>query len=97
MADWEEMLGQVLNDPAQMGKITQMAQSLLGGQPEQREDSAPSGLEALLGQSGGDDKQALLTAMRPWLDQRHRDKMDRALKLAKMARLARLAMRESGG
>ncbi len=44
-----------------------------------------------------DQKTALLEAMKPYLDEKRRSKMDRAMKLAKMARLAGLAFGEFGG
>ena len=40
------------------------------------------------------EEQALLSAMRPYLSEKRRGKMDRAMKLAKLARIARLAMGE---
>jgi hypothetical protein len=54
-------------------------------------------LGSLLGQSGGDaDKRALLEAMKPYLSEKRRGKLDRAMKLTRMAKLARLAMGELG-
>ena len=43
------------------------------------------------------EEQALLAAMRPYLSEKRRRKMDRAMKLAQLARLARLAMGETEG
>lgn len=40
------------------------------------------------------EEQALLSAMRPYLSEKRRGKMDRAMKLAKLARIARLAIGE---
>ncbi len=53
-------------------------------------------LGSLLGQSGDADKRALLEAMKPYLSEKRRGKLDRAMKLTRMARLARLAMGELG-
>jgi len=52
-----------------------------------------------MGQGGGEKPQerALLEAMKPYLSEKRRSKMDRAMKLAKLARIARLAMGEMGG
>ena len=109
MAEWDDMLGRVLGDPQQMEKITALAQSLMGGapgaasEPPQAASASPSALpeplRALLEQpaESGTDKRALLTAMQPWLDERHRRKMDRAMQLARMTRIAKLALREYGG
>lgn len=44
-----------------------------------------------------DEKTALLEAMKPYLKEKRREKMDRAMKIAKMARLAELALGEFGG
>lgn len=43
------------------------------------------------------DKTALLEAMKPYLKQKRRDKIDQAMKLAKMARIAGIAFSEYGG
>ena len=40
------------------------------------------------------DEQALLNAMRPYLSEKRRGKMDKAMKLARLARIARLAIGE---
>ena len=45
---------------------------------------------------GGGREQALLKAMQPYLSEKRRGKMDRALKLARLARIARLALGDSG-
>lgn len=107
MGEWEDRLNQVLNDPKQMEQITQMAQSLLGG--GQTDASPLAGLTdlgidpGLLGRVGrllneeqGEDKarQELLAAMKPYLSPRRREKLDRAMKLARLSHLARLALGE---
>ena len=124
MSDWEEQIHRILQDPGQMSKLSQLAQSLMGADAQtDKEPSAPpdlpnlSGLGALLGQSGAPDpallgrlgrllqnpqlrdnrQQALLEAMKPYLSEKRRSKMDRAMKLAHMAKLAQLAMGEAGG
>ena len=104
MSYWEEQLNSILNDPAQMGRIADMARTLMGGgaapaaeEAAPPESALPAGLaEMLRSLNGGEksDKQALLEAMKPWLSEKRRVKMDRALRLARMARLAELAMGE---
>lgn len=106
MSDWEEQLNSILNDPAQMSRIADMARTLMGGEGPPAAEAAeaaptesalPAGLgEMLRSLNGGEksDKQALLEAMKPWLSEKRRAKMDRALRLARMARLAELAMGE---
>lgn len=113
MSEFEDKLNSLLNDPAQMEKITEMAQSLMGGGSSsgsvspQPAASMFEGLDPGMLQSmgkliaemnqGPDDKQVLLEAMKPYLGEKRRAKMDRALKLAKMARLAGLAFGQFGG
>lgn len=46
---------------------------------------------------GDDKKQRLLQAMEPYLSEKRRGKMDKALKIARLARIAKAAMGEEGG
>lgn len=110
MGELEDKLNSILGDPAQMEKIAGLAKSLMGGGGP-APDSAPAspfgelgldpGLLQKLGRAmnAGEDgrEKALLAAMKPYLSEKRRGKMDRALKLAKLARIARLAMGETGG
>lgn len=111
MGELEDKLNSILGDPAQMEKIAGLAKSLMGGGGGPAQDSASAspfgelgldpGLLQKLGRAmnTGEDgrEKALLAAMKPYLSEKRRGKMDRALKLAKLARIARLAMGESGG
>lgn len=56
-------------------------------------------LSRLLRQGGAEkpQEQALLEAMRPYLSEKRRSKMDKAMKIARLAQIARLAMGEMGG
>ena len=104
-----EKLDALLNDPKQFGKIAQLASSILGdGGDKSAPPSAPEpDLDLDMGQlrrmmsalrGGGHDSanRHLLEAMKPYLTEKRRQKMDRALQLAKLARIARLAMGEMG-
>ena len=77
--------------------LSRLAESLLGG------GSADSALLGRLGrllhsaQADNGREQALLEAMKPYLSEKRRNKMDRAMRLAHMAKLAQLAMGELGG
>lgn len=112
MAELEDMINSVLNDPEQMNMISSLAKSLMGGEPETqpRENKAAPGLmdgldPAMLGKiqrlmSGAEkpgESEALLRAMQPYLSEKRRVKMDKALKLARLAKLAGFAMGELGG
>lgn len=112
MSELEDKLNSILGDPAQMEKIAGLARSLMGGGGAPAEEtptpaSSAPGIDAgllqklggLLGGAGQepDREQALLAAMRPYLSEKRRGKMDQALKLARLARIARLAMGETGG
>ncbi len=110
MAALEEMINSVLSDPEQMDKIMGMAQSLMGGEsrspapeqggifPEGLDPKMLGKMQQLMGsaQRPG-ESEALLRAMQPYLSEKRRVKMDKALKLARLAKLAGFAMEELGG
>lgn len=56
-------------------------------------------LSRALSSGAGEKKQerALLEAMKPYLSEKRRSKMDKAIKLARLASIARIAMGEMGG
>ena len=102
MDSLEEQLGRILGDPAEMQKIAGLARSLIGGAPSGEAPPPPAGglpdLTRLMASGGGPGReQALLAAMRPYLSQKRRQKLDRAMQLARTLRLARLAMEAGGG
>ncbi len=109
MSELEDKLNSILADPAQMEKIAGMARALMGGgdeAPAPAAAPAEGGFDAALlqklsraMQAGGAEsgkERALLAAMEPYLSEKRRGKMERALRLAKLARLARFAMGEAG-
>lgn len=49
------------------------------------------------GMNSNSDKYALLTAMSPYLEEKRRTKMSRAIQIAKMAKIAKLVFSENGG
>lgn len=110
MAELEDMINSVLNDPEQMNMISSLAKNLMGSEAPPEQKSAPglpNGLDPkMLGRiqrlMGGMDQkpgesEALLRAMQPYLSEKRRLKMDKALKLARLAKLAGFAMEELGG
>ncbi len=101
MAELDEKLGSILNNPQMMQQIMSMAQSL--GQPSSptnppspKEQSIPTidpalmqKLAGMAASSGTDQQQrALLNALGPYLN---RDKVQRLEKAMRAARLARMA------
>lgn len=104
MSDFEDKLNKLLNDPKEMERFAGFAKSLMGGgEPEQENVPVPdagmlkkiSGLMSGGSRSSKDEK--LLEAMKPYLSERRRSKMDRAMKIARLAGLAELAAGEFGG
>ena len=102
MSELEERINSVLSDPEQMQRITNLAQSLMGGGDPQTLPEAGGGpdlnqLAALMGAAnGGSDKRRLLEAMGPWLSPKRREKLERALRLTKLAGVVRLTLEERG-
>ena len=107
MSELEEQLNSILSDPEQMEKIAGLARSLMSGGDSavpQKPPEGPGFDAALLQkmsrliQGGGEGReQALLKAMAPYLSEKRRGKLDRALRLARLARIARLAIGEAEG
>ena len=106
MSDFEDKLNQLLNDPKEMERFAGFAKSLMGGGEPEPEEKAPDFDPGLLkrisgligGGAGKNSKDAkLLEAMRPYLSEKRRSKMDRAMKIARLAGLAELAAGEFGG
>lgn len=107
MDDWTEGIGQILGDPEAMAGILSMAKRLgLGGAPaepapqpdaEPQADAAasPPELAALLAgaTAGGGRETALLQALRPFLREDRREKLDRAVRAARISHLAGAALR----
>lgn len=105
MDELEGQIRQVLNDPAQMAQIMGMAQSLLGGSDAPADRPAPpaGGILDALGLAperkpgGAGDPQALLRALQPYLSERRRGKLEKALRITRMAHLAKGALGSLGG
>lgn len=110
--DLGTMLQSVLSDPAQMERLTAMAQGLMGGAAEPAAEPKPGNapfsdgearLLTALGRSLGGGGQsgsrstALLTAMRPYMKPEKQEKLDRAMRLTNMVRIVQTVMRELGG
>ena len=99
MGELEERINSVLNDPEQLARISAMAQSLMGGlDPEKSvEDkrAVPLGKIKDLLQGGLGTKSpqlAALEALAPCLDGKRREKLMRAMRLARVLRLAQAGL-----
>ncbi len=101
----EEKLNQILNDPDSMAQILSMAKSF-GMQPEQPSEPTPPPLmdegmmlrlmQMMQQMQHTDGKQeALLCALKPYLSPQRRDKLDRAMQLARISQLAGSALKNS--
>ena len=106
MNELEDRINSVLNDPSQMEKLANIAKSIMGGSQSAEVPSAPDIDPALIARIGsimsrGESKSSkdkkLLEAMRPYLSEKRRSKMDKALRIAKLAGIAEIAMTELGG
>ncbi len=105
MAGIEEALDQLLGDPSKMAQVMSMVQSLgLGGPPEDGGgQQAPSGaddqmLSSLLhimhdAQQGEPRQEALLCALKPYVRPERREKIDKALRIARISHIAGCAIR----
>ena len=112
MDDLGERLNEILSDPQLMERISGLAGSLFGGEgrpePQKEKHAAPPddlGFDpALLARVAGimrsqgekREERALLEAMKPFLSEKRRNKMDKAMKLARLAGLAGIAAAEFG-
>ncbi len=112
MSELEDKISGILNNPAEMEKITQLASQFLGGgksADDNKETPAQSGFDfpmldgqmlsriSSLMSGGGNDKANLLRAMTPYLKDSRREKVEKAMRFAKMAKIAGIAFREYGG
>ncbi len=100
----ESQLNEILNDPERMAQILSMAQSF-GLQPPETPTSAPpldpemlqSMMQLMQQAQRADGKQeALLSALKPYLAPERREKLDRAIQLARISHLAGYALRNYG-
>ena len=106
MDEFEKTLDRVLSDPKEMEKLSRLAGQLFGsgGEAPQEPPGGPdpgmlSRLQGLMGGASekGNDKTRLLEALSPYLREDRREKLKKAMRLARMAKLAGTAMRKFGG
>ena len=104
MSELEDRINSVLGDPKQMEMISRLAQNLMGEGAPPSSPEPPGGIDPeMIGRIGrlmredSGKSGAVLEAMKPYLSEKRRGKVDRAIKLSRIARIARLAMDGDGG
>ena len=99
MDELERALRAVLDDPAQLQELRELAGSMGFSVPQAQPERAPvPDPAAMLRQAGKMDKrqEALLLALKPFLRKERQEKIDRALHAARLASLASLALKNRG-
>ena len=104
MAEMDDKLGAILNNPAMMQQIMAMAQSL-GQQAPPKEETPPPFDPAIMQKIMGlgtqtsidSNQQALLTALNPYLPHQRLSKLEKAMRAAKLAKLASTFLNTGGG
>ena len=105
MAEMDDKLGAILNNPAMMQQIMAMAQTLGQQAPPPKPESIPGPDPTMLqnimqfsSQTGIDsNQQNLLTALNPYLPQPRLEKLEKAMRAAKLARIASTFLNQGGG
>ena len=99
MSEIEDRLNAVLNDPAELERIANMARSIMGNiAPEE----APAGdmmnmAVKLAGLMKGGDRDGLVKGLSPYLSEKRRKRLTRALSLASAASVAETLFSEELG
>ena len=109
----EDKLNNILSNPEAMAQIMSLAQSFGGGQSQpESPPSAPEafslpnmdesfvrGIMQMLQQSQRTDgrQESLLCALKPYLRPARREKIDRAIQIARLSQMASFALRSYGG
>lgn len=103
----EEKLSQVLNDPNSMAQLMSFAQSLGMGPPDAPPPTGPPpgddafvrGILQLVRQANQKDgpQETLLAALKPYLRPDRREKLDRAMRIARISQIAGGALKQHGG
>lgn len=97
MDELQESLGKLLEDPAELERLSRMASELLGGGGAEETPEIPAlpDLSSLLRgakTSGASDTQKLLRAMQPFLAPKRQEKLSRALRVTRLATVAQAAL-----
>lgn len=108
MGELEDRINSVLSDPGQLAQLRAMAQAIMGGAAEDAAPEAPAPaaesagpdaaalgrLGALLRGGAGEKRRRLaaLEALGPCLSEKRREKLARAIRLARVLRLAQAGL-----
>lgn len=93
----KSLMGGETAEPEERSGVDNPLAALFGSDGE--EMAALGRISRALGAQSEQDREktALLEAMKPYLSEKRRRKMDKAMKIARLTRIARAAMGESGG
>ena len=97
MDSFDDALGKLLSDPGAMAQVMSLAQSLGTALPQAAEDSTPAPQPAAPPPpvQAGDRQSELFRAIGAYLPERRREKLMKALQLARLSRLAQTALAQS--
>lgn len=92
MDDLSAKLGELLNDPETVSKIGEMAKNLFPEQESKNENSSPDMLKIMslinrFKNTGENENQRLLLALKPHLSNERQKKVDTAVKILKLLEL----------
>lgn len=93
MENAEEKIMEILHDPEKMEQVMSIARSL-GFPPPEEPSSGPPTVPDV---PGDERQEALLHALLPYLRPGRREKLERALRLAKLSQFAEQALRNETG
>lgn len=102
MDELSEQIGRILSDPEQMAQLSSLAESLglsqSAAQNGEENASDAALLQKLLPQlmQQSSREAQLFEALRPFLSEKHRQRVDRAIRAARLSRLAKAAVQQLG-
>lgn len=97
MDSLDDALGKLLSDPGAMAQVMSLAQSLGAALPKETEEAPPPAESAapLPADRTGDRQTELFRALGSFLPDRRREKLMKALQIARLSRLAQSALAQS--
>ena len=98
MDSLDDALGKLLSDPGAMAQVMSLAQSLGAALPRETEEAPPPAKSAAplpAADRTGDRQTELFRALGSFLPDRRREKLMKALQIARLSRLAQSALAQS--